>query len=451
MSTTMRLLRIILALVSLAGAQAGAQSRIKDVATIVGARDNQLTGYGLVVGLNGTGDSDAAMGRQTIANLVQQFGINIRPEDVKAKNSAIVLVTARLPAFARNGSRIDVSVASVADSKSLSGGTLLQTPLIGADGRIYAVAQGSLLIGGFFAGGEGSSVQRNHPTSASIPGGALVEREIPTDVFASGALELSLREPDFTSAVRMANAINNELGRIAEAVSSSTVRVYVPNEARAPERRMEFVARVENVLFRPDAAARIVINERTGTVVANSRIRIDQVAVAHGNLTISIVRTPQVSQPNPFTGNTGAVIGGSGGNAAAAPGTPGLPPVPLIIGGNFVYENDLGDQIQLQPGRTPPAGFRLLMQPGTGVPGVVAPGGAGAPAIASNGVGTVVTTQETTTVDEQNASLVVLEDMPTVGEVARALNALGVTPRDMMTIFQSMKQAGALQAELVLQ
>lgn len=428
-----------------------AQSRVKDVATVVGARENQLTGYGLVVGLNGTGDSDAALGRQTISNLVRQFGLSVSPEQIKAKNAAIVLLTARMPAFARNGSKLDVTIASVADSKSLSGGTLLQAPLVGADGKIYAVAQGSVLVGGFFAGGDGASVARNHPTSATLPGGAIVEREIPTDVFASGALEISLREPDFTSAVRLAAAINEELGRIAEAASASTVRVYVPEAARAPERQMEFVARVENVIFRPDAPARIVINEKTGTVVANSRIRIDQVAVAHGNLTITIVRTQQVSQPNPFTGNTGALIGGAGGDGAAASGVAGLPATPLRIGENFVYENDLGDQIQLAAGDDPPPGFRLKMQPPTLVPGVGAEGGAGGTPLAPGGVRTVVTTEERTDVQEEPANLIVLDEMPTVGEVARALNALGVTPRDMMTIFQTMKQAGALQAELVLQ
>lgn len=439
-----------------------AQSRVKDVASVQGARDNQLVGYGVVVGINGDGDSDSILIHQTIANMVKRFGITVAANSLKSKNAATVMVTARIPANARNGDKIDVSVSSMADAKSLQGGTLLQTPLVGPDGGVYAVAQGSVFIGGMFAGVSGpggATVTKNTPTAGAIPGGALVEREIPTNLFPNGVLEVVLHEHDFTSAVRMANAINEQIGPISEAVSSSTVQIFVPQEAQVESRRMEFIARVENVLFRPDSPARIVINEKTGTIVANARIRIDRVAVAHGNLTVSIVRSQNVSQPNAFTGNvTGDVKAGSGGaggsGGTAAAGVAGAPATPLTVGGNVVYENDQGDQIQVPAGTPPPSGYAVKMIPGTGRPGVPAngaPGGAGGNVAIDTGARTVVTDQTTTKVEEEQKNFVVFDDLPTVEEVATALNSLGVTPRDMMSIFQTMKQAGALQAELVLQ
>jgi flagellar P-ring protein FlgI len=424
---------------------ARAQSRVKDVASIQGARDNQLVGYGIVVGLNGEGDSDSILIHQTVANMVKRFGVTVNANSLKAKNAATVMVTAKIPSNSRNGDKIDVSVSSMADAKSLQGGTLLQTPLVAPDGTVYAVAQGSVFVGGIYAGvggPGGATVTKNIPTAGAIPGGALVEREIPTNLFPNGVLEVVLREHDFTSAVRMANAINEQIGPMAQAVSNSTVQIFVPREAQVESRRMEFIARVENVVFRPDAAARIVINERTGTIVANSRIRIDRVAVSHGNLTVSIVRSQNVSQPNSFTGNetVNVIPGGATAAASASTSATGAASAGTAVtaNGNTVYENEAGGQIQVPPGTEPPAGYRPKMNP--------AGGGQN-----GGGVRTVVTDSTTTKVEEEKKNFVVLDDLPTVDEVATALNTLGVTPRDMMSIFQTMKQAGALQAELVLQ
>ncbi len=455
-------LTLVLALLLLGAMSGWSQSRVKDVASVQGARDNQLVGYGLVVGLNGEGDSDSTLIHQTVANLVKKFGITVAANSLKSKNAATVMVIAKIPPFARNGDKVDVTVSSVADAKSIQGGTLLQTPLVAPDGTVYAVAQGPVFVGGVYAGvggPGGATLTKNIPTSGGIPGGALVEKEIPTNLFANGVLEVVLREQDFTSAVRMANAINEQIGPMAQAISGSTIQIFVPKEAQIESRLMEFIARVENVTFRPDSPARIVINERTGTIVATSRIKIDRVAVAHGNLTVSIVRTQNVSQPNPFTGNvTGDLVAGSGGaggsGGTAAAGVPGAADTPLTVGGNVVYENGQGEQIQVPAGTTPPAGYTVKMVPGTSQKGVAAngaEGGRGGNVNVENGVRTVVTDQATTKVEEEKKNLVVFDDLPTVEDVATALNSLGVTPRDMMSIFQTMKQAGALQAELVMQ
>jgi flagellar P-ring protein FlgI len=367
---------------------ANAQTRIKDVATVEGARDNQLIGYGIVAGLDGQGDSDKLFTQQTIANMARKFGIQILPTDITNKNVALVMVTATIPAFTRQGTKLNATVASLADAKSLQGGVLLQTPLVAGDGQVYAVAQGSVFLGGFDAGSGGSggsTVQKNHADSGVVTDGAIVENEIPTTVFSKGILEIVLRQGDFTSAVRMANAINDQIGKIAEAISPTTVQVFVPKEMQSPDRQMEFVARIENASFVPDVSARIVINERTGTVVANANIQISKVAVAFGNLTIAVSSAPEVSQPNSFTGNGGD--GGRGGR-----------------GGN-----------------------------------------------GSSGVKTEVVDRTTTNVQEEKRAIVVFNDMPTVEDVAFALNSMGATPRELMSILQSIKDAGALNAELVLE
>jgi flagellar P-ring protein FlgI len=427
--------------------------RIKDVATFVGAKDNQLIGYGLVTGLNTTGDTDPVLTRQTLANLVRRINIQIDQANVKAKNSAIVIVTCRIPPDAKFGQKLDVTVSSIADAKSLQGGTLVQTALYGGNGDIYATAQGSLSIGGFTVGQGGlggATFTKNHPTAGSIPGGAIVEKEIPTDLFYNGYLEINLRERDITSAVRMANAINEQVAPLAHAASSSTVRVYVPPDYQGETKNMEFVARVENVIFRPDVAARIVINERTGTIVANSKIKIDACAVAHGNLTVSIISTPVISQPNPFTGNIGDLRAGDAGDVgnSAVSTLPGAN-VPLTIGGNVVYQNAAGSQIQAPTGQEPPPGYTVVLVPSN--PPIANPQGAqGGNVAAQPGAQTVLTQQTTIQVEEEKRPMVVFKDLPTVEDVVAAFNAMGVTPRDMMSIFQNMKQAGALQAELVL-
>jgi flagellar P-ring protein FlgI len=346
------------------GARAG--SRVKDLAMVAGARDNQLVGYGIVTGIAGDGDKNPAYTLQSIANFLQRFGLNVPAAALSSKNIAAVMITADITAFKKNGSRLDVVVSSIGDAKTLQGGVLLQTPLIGADGKVYAVAQGPLSIGGFTGGNDGASVTKNHPTVGQIVNGALVEREIPTEITRDNTLELLLREPDFTSSARLATAINEKFTNSCEAVDSTTVRVKVPEGLQGSV--VDFIARLESIEVDPDAPARIIINERTGTIVATSRVRISACAVSHGNITINIANTLDVSQPNALA----------------------------------------------EKGRT------------------------------------VVTPRTDTNVTEQKAALVPLPELPTVEKIASNLNSLGVTPRDMMAIFQAMKQAGALHAELVL-
>jgi flagellar P-ring protein precursor FlgI len=343
--------------------------RIKDLAMVAGARDNQLVGYGLVVGLAGDGDKNPIYTLQSLANLLQRYGLTVPASALSSKNIAVVMVTADIPAFKKEGSRLDVTVSSMGDAASLQGGVLVQTPLIGADGKVYAVAQGPLSIGGLSAGSGGAggaTVQKNHPTVGQIIEGALVEHEIPAQIVSDHHIELLLREPDFTSASRMAAAVNDKYTNSAIALDSTTVRVQMP--ADMEESPVDFISQVESVELVADVPARIIINERTGTIVATSRIRISSCAVAQGNITISIASSLDVSQPSPFS------------------------------------------------------------QTGT----------------------TQVTPRTDTTLKEEKGSLVALPEMPTVEKVAAALNSLGVTPRDMMSMFQAMKQAGALQAELVI-
>ncbi len=365
----------LIALVLFAAGTAAAASgvRIKDLTMVAGARDNQLVGYGLVAGLAGDGDRNPIYTQQTLANLLQRYGINVGPSMLmmlSAKNVAVVMVTADIPAFATPGARLDVTVASWCDGGSLHGGVVLQTALLGADNKVYAVAQGPVAVGGFTAGpggGGGATVTKNHPTTAQIIGGALVEREIPATIVRDDSIELLLRDPSFTLASRMETAINGLFTNSAVALDSTTVRVRLPHGAEAMP--VDFVARIEAIEVTPDTPARIIINERTGTIVATSRIKISNCAISHGNITINVASTLNVSQPAPL----------SGSNAT-----------------------------------------------------------------------TVVTPSTTTDVTENKARLVALPDLPTVEQVATSLNALGVTPRDMMAIFQAMKEAGALQAELLI-
>jgi flagellar P-ring protein precursor FlgI len=361
------ILAAVLALLPLAGSGAG--TRVKDLVMVAGARDNQLVGYGLVSGILGDGDKNPVYTVQSIANMLQRFGITLPSGTLQSKNVAAVLVTADIPAFIKPGQRLDVLVSSMGDAKTLQGGVLLQTPLLGGDGKVYAVAQGALTVGGFGAGlggPGGATVQKNHPTVGQIIGGALVEKEIPTTIVHDNRLDLLLREPDFTSAARLAQAINEKFTNSCQAMDATTVRVQIPRDWQAAP--IDFIARLEAVEVTPDSPARIIINERTGTIVANSRIKISACAVSHGNLTITIASSLDVSQPNPFA----------------------------------------------ERGRT-----------------VVAP-------------------RTETRVTETKATLVPLPELPTVERVAASLNALGVTPRDIMAIFQAMKQSGALQAELMI-
>lgn len=377
----MKTLRIILPLLSLvlcARAQVGevpsmtltstGGSRIKDLTMVEGARDNQLTAYGLVTGLANSGDSKITQTLQSIANVLQKQGVNVPSDTIKSGNVAAVMITADIGPFARPGTRLDVTVASIGDAKSLQGGVLLQTPLIGADGTVYAVAQGAVAIGGFLGGTGGpggATVQKNHPTVGMISNGALVEREIPAKVVQNGAISLLLREPDFTTAARMAEAVNQLFPGSSVARDAATINVLVPKEYLPYE--VNFIATVGAIEVAPDRVARVVINERTGTIIATANVRVATTAISHGSLTISIASNLNVSQPN------------------------------ALAGGN-----------------------------------------------------TVVTPSTTTDVREQKGGFKVVEDAPSIERVAAALNALGVSTRDMMAIFQSMKRAGALQAELVL-
>lgn len=292
---------------SIAGhAQGSTVARVKDVARIVGVRDNELYGYGVVIGLNGTGDrrQSSFFTVQSLQNLLQRQGITLPPGNrstLDTKNMGAVMVTARLPAFARTGTTLDITVSSIGDATSLLGGTLLITPLQAADGQTYAVATGPVSIGGGFsvtAGGTGESVQKNHPTVGRIVGGATVEREV---AFAtpSQRLTLALLYPDFTTASRLAQSLNGALGRqLAQAADAATVTVDVPGPEQA--RLVDFVARLEQLTLPTDAPAKVIVNERTGTVIMGSQVRIATVAVSHGNLSIQIKSELQVSQPPPF-------------------------------------------------------------------------------------------------------------------------------------------------------
>lgn len=343
-------------------------TRIEDLCDVGGVRPNQLVGYGLVVGLAGKGDSKLSFTVQSIANALQRFGINIPANTIKSDNVAAVMITADIPAFAKPGAKIDVTISSIGDAKTLQGGVLLQTPLIGADETVYAVAQGALAVGGF-VGGEGgaggATVQKNHPTVGIISGGALVEREIPAQIVKNNTVELLLLNADYASAARMAEAINGVFPGTALAKNASAVNVAVPEEYRDYE--VNYIASLGAIELIPDTVARVVINERTGTIIATESVRISTVAISHGSLTISIASNLNVSQPAPLSRGE-----------------------------------------------------------------------------------TVVTPSTETTLTEQKGKFKVVDDFPTIQQVSSALNALGLTTRDMMSIFQSMKKAGALQAELIL-
>jgi flagellar P-ring protein FlgI len=355
-----------LSLALLTGARA---SRIKDLTLIEGGRDNQLVGYGLVVGLAGDGDSNAATTLRSIANVLQRYGLTVSPQDIKGKNVAAVMITADISAFLKPGSRIDITVASMGDAKSLQGGVLLQTPLLGGDGRAYAVAQGPIAVGGFLGGqggAGGATVQKNHPTVGAISNGAIVEREIPAQFVHDNMLRLLLHNPDFTSASRMVDAINAVYPLAASAADPATVTVHLPAEFAG--REVPFISELGGIDVSPDTVARIVINERTGTIVATSTVRLSHVAIAHGSLTITVTSNIGVSQPTAFS---------SGGQTLATPSTQ-------------------------------------------------------------------------TSVNETKGGFTVMNDPPTIERLAAALNALGVSTREMMAIFQTLKRSGALQAELII-
>src|SRR5262245_39801877 len=351
-------------------APASATSRIKDIADFEGVRENQLVGYGIVVGLNGTGDDleSAVFTRESLIGMLERLGVNARDEDLETDNVAAVMVTANLPPFARQGAEIDVTISALGDASSLQGGTLLVTPMVGADGEVYAVAQGQITIGGFSATGAAESVLRGVPTSGRIARGAIVEREVPFDLGALQTVNIALRNPDFTTARRIADAINTQLDRdVAYPVDSGTVVLNVSMGGGDPA---ALLTNIETLPIDPDLPAKVVIDENTGVIVMGDTVRISKVAVAQGNLTIRITETPQVSQPNPFS-NTGVTV--------VVPRT----------------------NVEVQ--------------------------------------------------EDADRKLAVIDPGVTLEELVAGLNSLGVSPRDMISILQTIKTAGALQAELMVQ
>jgi flagellar P-ring protein precursor FlgI len=367
-AAVIRFLRLLaLALPLAAALPAGAQIRIKDIADVEGVRENQLIGYGLVVGLNNTGDKldNAVFTRESLVGMLERLGVNTRDQVTKleTKNVAAVMVTADLPAFARSGARIDVAVASLGDATNLTGGTLLVTPLLAADGEVYAVAQGAVATGAIAARGAATSVTRGVPTAARIANGATVEREVAFRFDKSNGLRLGLRNPDLTTARRIAEAVNKVLGPVARATDSRTVALDFAN--RDP---IEALALVEDLRVEPDSHAIVVIEESSGTIVMGANVRISTVAIAQGNLTIRVTETPEVSQPAPFSNGTTQVV----------PRT----------------------QVQVD--------------------------------------------------DQHDRKMGLLPGTATLRDLVAGLNALGVGPRDLISILQMIKASGSLQADLVV-
>jgi flagellar P-ring protein precursor FlgI len=341
--------------------------RIKDLATIQGVRTNQLIGYGLVVGLDGSGDltTQTPFTVQSVVNMLGQMGVNLPPgTTLQLKNVAAVTVTATLPPFAQPGQTIDITVSSMGNAKSLRGGTLLLTPLKGADGQVYAMAQGNIVVGGAGAAAAGSSVQINQLSAGRISAGATVERTVATSLGQDGYVRLELNDTDFTTASRVVQAINRTFGQgAAKAEDGRVIRVLAPQDSN---QRVAFLSRMENLPVTPaDAVAKVIMNARTGSLVMNKAVMVDACAVAHGNLTVTIRSRPIVSQPAPFSGGQ-----------------------------------------------------------------------------------TVVTEQAEIEVKTEKGSVIALPASASLNEVVRALNAVGATPQDLLSILQAMKAAGALRAEL---
>jgi flagellar P-ring protein precursor FlgI len=274
----------------------GVPARIKDIAEFQGVRENMLIGYGLVTGLNGTGDNLRAspFTQQSLVGMLERLGVNVRDQNIRTKNTAAVMVTAALPPFRRQGSRIDVTISTIGDAKSLLGGQLLPTPLRGANGQVYALAQGPVASSGFGVEGEAAKITVGVPTAGRIPGGAIVELEVPFELQELRTVRVALRNPDFTTAAAVADAINRTLGEeVASAIDSGTVEMAVKAEGSAATAAL--IARIENLVVEPDSPAQVVIDGRTGTIVIGDDVRVSSVAVSHGNLTVTVEETPQVS------------------------------------------------------------------------------------------------------------------------------------------------------------
>jgi flagellar P-ring protein FlgI len=302
-------IRLILAIVLIASTTAAEPIRIKDLVEFDGVRGNDLVGYGLVVGLNGTGDGirNAPFTEEIMANLLERLGANVTGEEFRPKNVAAVFVTAALPPFARAGGRIDVTVSAIGDAKSLLGGTLIMTPLNGADGQIYAVAQGTIIAGGISAQGDAASVVQGVPTAGVIPSGARVEREVEFDFAGLTVLRLALKSADFTTAERIERAINDEFGgQIALMQDAGTVAIDI--SATGMTSPAHVLSRIEDIMVEPETRARVVVDQRSGTIVMGADVRISRVAVAQGNLTLRVEESPLVVQPNPFAEGETVVV-----------------------------------------------------------------------------------------------------------------------------------------------
>ncbi|WP_170334628.1 flagellar basal body P-ring protein FlgI [Ruegeria arenilitoris] len=363
----MKLLLFLLML--LPGIVSAGAIRLKDLVDFDGVRGNDLVGYGLVVGLNGTGDGlrNSPFTEEIMSNILERLGVNVNGEDFRPKNVAAVLVTASLPPFARVGGQIDATVSAIGDSKSLLGGTLIMTPLNAADGQIYAVAQGTVLAGGAVAEGEAASVVQGVPTSGVIPSGARVEREIDFDLSTLTQMRLALREPDFTTASRIEVAINSEFNRaVAIMRDSGTVELNIA--ATQATSTAHALGRIENILVEPETKARVVVDQRSGTIVMGQEVRISRVAVSQGNLTLTVEESPIAVQPNPFARGETVVV---------------------------------------------PRTFAGIEE-------------------------------------EEGTGLAEIPEAATLSEVVAGLNALGVSPRDMIDILKTIKAAGALHAEFVV-
>ena len=292
----------LMAILSSVFAPVAAESRIKDLADIEGVRENMLIGYGLVVGLDGTGDRirNTPFTRESLVSMLERMGVNIRSEALDTDNIAAVMVTANLPAFATQGTRVDISVSALGDAESLRGGVLLVTPLYGADSEVYAVAQGSVAVSGFAARGDAASITRGVPTNGRVANGAVVERELNFDIAAQSNIKLALRNPDFTTARRIADAINGQLkSEAAQVIDPGTLQISRPNAY--PGNMVSLITAIENLRVDPDHSARVVIDEASGVIVMGDDVRVSTVAIAQGALTVSISETPQVSQPSPFS------------------------------------------------------------------------------------------------------------------------------------------------------
>lgn len=299
------LLKLVL-IVILGATPTQAASRIKELASLEGVRDNQLMGYGIVVGLNGTGDKrQTVFSAQALTNLLKRMGVTVNPSAIQVRNMAAVMVTATLPPFAQPGTRIDITAAAIGDASNLQGGLLLLTPLQGPDGQVYAAAQGPLITGGFVAGRGGNAQTLNHPTVGTIPGGAIIEHSPPT-VAPSQSLRLQLRQADFSTAARIAEVLNKRFPEAAQAESSGSVTVQIPPSFS--KRPVEFVAEIENLSVESDRRQKVVVNERTGTIVLGKEVQISPVAILQGALSVEVRTTFDVSQPNPFAGGETQVV-----------------------------------------------------------------------------------------------------------------------------------------------